>query len=501
LSESELKIALGRLVENSKNGQEIKESIGNIADKDRRWLILTQHLCMERLQSPEIDPEQRSSAKIAEYIASINQSLVKLAFKQLLDYCCDRFEDSFDALFQRVAAVVDFGRKLSSESIAEHNLLISEPFFKILQVQENTADKNIYRLAFRFAQFLAQIFSVDGQSFDVKDPIQDDVVSCLFDNGLSKKEADEESGFELPADELEDLCKRKKPKTLKAFISGFRAKEDPLEVIVAFECFGEFAINNQSAIRAQSSELISTLLRMENKFDITNFSWKVYNCVVHTLISDLTLVPEFCERLNSVHGSIQRMQIVNCIGALISYLLDNPHVSKPSEKPKKKTREIGKVVRKSVALTKPTEMITRPSINVIDKVLRPFMSTLLNVKLIEKSDPITINGILVLLHDIQQKNIPGFRRIIEGYFKFLANVRLIGDWSTRMRCVQCYAGLAQMASSDSENKPEWSELFHGVDEWISQLVQTSISQSNKEQHVQLDEFQRNLCSFFGNMQL
>jgi hypothetical protein len=67
---------------------------------------------MERLQRVDIPKKQRSSYKAAHYFSLIDQQLVKLAFKQLLEYCCAHFNDSFDALFQRIAAIVDFGRQL-----------------------------------------------------------------------------------------------------------------------------------------------------------------------------------------------------------------------------------------------------------------------------------------------------------------------------------------------------------------------------------------------------
>lgn len=70
-----------------------------------------------------------------------------------------------------------------------------------------------------------------------------------------------------------------------------------------------------------------------------------------------------------------------------------------------------------------------------------------------------------------------------------------------MRCVQCYASLAQMASAPNENRIEWSEYFNGVDEWLKTLTQNAIGRSNKEHHVQLDEFQRQLSLFFGKIQI
>jgi hypothetical protein len=67
---------------------------------------------MERLQRQESVASRRASFKIAQCLAETNPALVRVAFEQLLDYCCSNFEDSFDALYQRVAAVVDFGRHL-----------------------------------------------------------------------------------------------------------------------------------------------------------------------------------------------------------------------------------------------------------------------------------------------------------------------------------------------------------------------------------------------------
>jgi hypothetical protein len=67
---------------------------------------------MERIQRPDIPKTQRASYKVAHYLSIIDQGLVKTAFTQLLEYCCEHFGGQFDALFQWVAAVVDIGRKL-----------------------------------------------------------------------------------------------------------------------------------------------------------------------------------------------------------------------------------------------------------------------------------------------------------------------------------------------------------------------------------------------------
>lgn len=67
---------------------------------------------MERLQRQEPDASKRASFKVAQCLSETDPKLVRIAFEQLLDYCCSNFEDSFDALYQRVATVVDFGRQL-----------------------------------------------------------------------------------------------------------------------------------------------------------------------------------------------------------------------------------------------------------------------------------------------------------------------------------------------------------------------------------------------------
>jgi hypothetical protein len=94
--------------------------------------------------------------------------------------------------------------------------------------------------------------------------------------------------------------------------------------------------------------------------------------------------------------------------------------------------------------------------------------------------------------------LAGFRRILGDYFLLLSNVRDTKDWNTQLRCVQAYAHLAQMASQD-EDRMEWKELFDGVDDWLGSLVQKSTTQSNRDQHVQLMEFQQSLCGFFGKI--
>lgn len=83
----------------------------------------------------------------------------------------------------------------------------------------------------------------------------------------------------------------------------------------------------------------------------------------------------------------------------------------------------------------------------------------------------------------------------------LENTRQISDWTTRLRCAQCYAGLAQMASQPNEDRTEWADHFEGVDEWLTTMTNQAIRQSDREQHVQLDQFQRTLSSFFGKMTL
>lgn len=127
--DAELKILLGRLVDRSKDGEEIKVVFYKIvynncyfksllatqivSTNDRRWLIFTQHLCMERLQRiDKLSAEQRASYKLAHYFSLIDSQLVTTAFKQLLKHCCNNFEGLFDALFQRVAAVIDFAKRL-----------------------------------------------------------------------------------------------------------------------------------------------------------------------------------------------------------------------------------------------------------------------------------------------------------------------------------------------------------------------------------------------------
>jgi hypothetical protein len=43
-------------------------------------------------------------------------------------------------------------------------------------------DNKTFRLAFRFVQFLTKLASVDGETFQVNDSINDDVVSRLFED-------------------------------------------------------------------------------------------------------------------------------------------------------------------------------------------------------------------------------------------------------------------------------------------------------------------------------
>lgn len=81
----------------------------------------------------------------------------------------------------------------------------------------------------------------------------------------------------------------------------------------------------------------------------------------------------------------------------------------------------------------------------------------------------------------------------------LSQARHLEDWQTRLICVGCYAGLAQMASQKDEDRVEWTQHFQGVDEWLSTMTSRSISQTNREQYVQLDHFQRTLSAFFGSM--
>lgn len=83
----------------------------------------------------------------------------------------------------------------------------------------------------------------------------------------------------------------------------------------------------------------------------------------------------------------------------------------------------------------------------------------------------------------------------------LQQFRNLSDWNSRLKCVQCYAGLAQMASSPGEDRQKWAGYFESVDEWLTKLVQQAIAQSNRQQHVQLDEFQQQLSAFFGKLQL
>lgn len=86
-------------------------------------------------------------------------------------------------------------------------------------------------------------------------------------------------------DELVDLCRRRAPKTVKAFTEAFCSKEDPVDILIAFECFPQFSISNKSAICAQSEQMINTLLLMENKFSIDEFSVGPSDRVTFLLIS------------------------------------------------------------------------------------------------------------------------------------------------------------------------------------------------------------------------
>ncbi|KAI6183176.1 hypothetical protein M3Y97_00460500 [Aphelenchoides bicaudatus] len=512
LTEAELKVTLGRLVDKVKDGQELREKLGSpVTESDCRWPILTQHLCMERLQKQESEACKRASFKIAQCIADTDSKLVRLAFEQLLENCCSNFEDSFDALFQRVATVVDFGRQLKLQK-SNDQMLIAEPFFKILQIQDRTSDNNIFRLAFRFAHFLSQVYSINNETFEVNDPIDNDAVARLFNEQPTEQPSNEtkndDRGFELPIDELEEACQLRTPRTVKAFMEAFRNKEDPIEVLVAFECFGQFAPLNRSAVRAQSQGLLSTLLRMENHFNIAKFSSKTNSCIVHVLESDLSEIPEFCQRIYSIHSSIQRMQVVNCIGDLIHQILSGQNQlpdnfderSKVQSKKPAQMKEIGKVIRKSATLAKPAQK-SKPMVDIVEKILKPFMSAALNMDLSSKVDPTTISSALYLICNLQQKQIPGFRRILEEYFLLLANARQISDWTTRLRCTQCYAGLAQMALQPGEDSSEWAQYFQGVDDWLATMTSQSIRQSDRQQHVQLDEFQRSLSAFLGKLKL
>lgn len=83
-----------------------------VTETHRLWPFITRYLCMERLQKIESIATKRASFKVAQYLSAVDAKLVRLAFDQLLEYCCENFEDSFDALYQRVASVVDFGRRL-----------------------------------------------------------------------------------------------------------------------------------------------------------------------------------------------------------------------------------------------------------------------------------------------------------------------------------------------------------------------------------------------------
>lgn len=110
---------------------------------------------------------------------------------------------------------------------------------------------------------------MDGKTFDMNDCIKDDVVSKLFDDETN--DAEEDKCFDLPADELADLCKRRSPKTVKGFMEAFNSKEDPVILLVALSCFQDFALRNQSAIRAQSKELVDLFMRLDNNFNIADF--------------------------------------------------------------------------------------------------------------------------------------------------------------------------------------------------------------------------------------
>lgn len=143
----------------------------------------------------------------------------------------------------------------------------------------------------------------DKEAFEVDDPIKDDLVARLFDNGnlnkssimiflhlavTTKQLEDADKPFELPVDELADLCARRLPQTIKQFMEMFRSKEDPIDLLVAFECFDKFALQNQSAIRAQSQQLVDLLIQLENKFNVADFiaSFKIK---IQNLIASFSL--------------------------------------------------------------------------------------------------------------------------------------------------------------------------------------------------------------------
>ncbi|KAI6172690.1 hypothetical protein M3Y98_01001400 [Aphelenchoides besseyi] len=518
LTDAELKVTLGRLVDGLSDGTKLKIVIGEIPSAGRLWNTLVHHSCLKRLQSPTCERQQRASWKIADYLSHIDQKYVKCAFMETLQFCCDHFDDNFDVLFQRVAAVVDFGCHLKPETAQTIDITKSESFFKILRVQDTSSDANVHRLAFRFAHFLSKLNSPNGQTFELPDPINDDLIACLFDETAGpqtdgpvelKLTADEDVGFSLPEDELKQLAKHQRPETVVDYIHTWRSAEEPTAVLVAFYTFPDFAERNQSAVRAQSNRLIDLLMNLENRFHLKNFAMEINSCLVAVLACDLSAVPAFCERLRTVYGPPDRSRIIKVLKILTQHVVQKqrnptfiPTSKSTGNKRNHEQKEIGKVVRKSVALTGGASNGTeaKPTVDAIDLILRPLLQTLLSIDPNKIQEPMTSSAILSLMRECHQLHISGFRRVVGEYFTLLANIRESADYNIQLLCAEAYANLAQMAvqeAKDSNARAEWMSHFDGVDGWSEKLVQKSIVQSDRNVHEQLNNFNRGIRSLLS----
>ncbi|KAI6240400.1 hypothetical protein M3Y99_00472200 [Aphelenchoides fujianensis] len=515
MSDAELKVAIGRLVDEAADGHEIRKKLGKIPSSGRLWQALVHHVCLERIQPPAAERRRRASWKVADFLRSIDQQHVHSAFMQTLSFCCDHFDDKFDALFQRVAAVVDFGRALDEETKKTVDITASESFFKIMKVQDTTSDGDAHRLAFRFAQFLAHLNAPNGHSFEVPDPIQGDVVARLFEEKAAEQKEEmavdsngNDEGFALSDRELQDAIKRKAPKTVAEFVDAVRSAEDPTVLLAALHSFPDFAARNQSAVRAQSDQLIRAFMNAENRFHLKDFGPKVISCLVSVLACDLSAVADFCERLRLASGPPERVRLIAVLQRLLEHLVqkgnepqaaDGQKTANGARKRSHQDKEIGKVIRKSVVLNGglPFEPKGRAAPNLIDPLLRPFLRTVLSLESSKIQDPLTVSAILDFMQEAQRFHLAGFQRILSEYFALLSSVRDTPDWNTQLKCAESYALLGQMAANATIDRSEWAAFFDGADCWLERLVHHSIGQSNHHQHLQLSDFHRGICAFLG----
>ncbi|CAD5212148.1 unnamed protein product [Bursaphelenchus xylophilus] len=393
LSDSELKTTLGRLFEENDSVDDIYQILKDDVTNKRIWNTLITHLCMERIYKPQPFQENRISFRIAQVVDKFGQEKVRQAFMELLKYVSENFSGSFDELYQKVSAVVDFGCFIDPDTFQEDDVSLLAPFIPILNIDESTSDPFSHRLAMKFAAFLTKLCFKDGQNIlkmDYEAEKTDDLVSQLFENLKMKKkleksgENDEKSGFSLDAEELELLNQKEGPETLKDYCNFWTERENWKKTFMALKLFPKFAKSNRNAIKAQSHQLIKTLYIIENTNHIKGFNTMVTENLVQVIYSDLSAIPDLLAKLDFQKVVSKKIQIILVLNDVMDRILHTDEkIPGKIVRPKQKT--IGTVVRKSITLQQQKTTV-RPTICTVRWILVPFFGQIQKLDL-AKMDP------------------------------------------------------------------------------------------------------------------